>query len=328
MRDPLRIAFLGCGFITQVHSRHLAGFRSEIVCAYASRDGARAEAYCRRYRGCASYHDYTAALEDPRVDAVVIAVPPRFHLDLTLRALGAGKHVLVEKPAFLRTADYEAVLTARNDAQRVVLVGENDHYKPLAVTLRTLLAEGAIGDMVFAHFTTIARRLKTAGDWRNDEAMAGGDAFFEEGVHWLHLAGSLGPRITTIHGYRPSISRDGPDRRAKSIMVAFRYDNEAVGSLYYSREIPSLLRGLRLSKLFGRKGIITFESNGGFVFVRGTGIPRLILPGFRDIRGYKAMYRDFLGSVRTGHAPEMSVERALDDQRLMDEISANLARAS
>ena len=75
-----------------------------------------------------------------------------------------------------------------------MLVGENDHYKPLAVTLRRLLAEGAIGEMVFAHFTTIAQRLKTADDWRNDEAMAGGDAFFEEGIHWLHLAGSLGPR--------------------------------------------------------------------------------------------------------------------------------------
>ena len=85
-----------------------------------------------------------------------------------------------------------------------MLVGENDHYKPLAVRLRRLLAEGVIGEMVFAHFTTIAQRLKTADDWRNDETMAGGDAFFEEGIHWLHLAGSLGPAITTIHGYRPS----------------------------------------------------------------------------------------------------------------------------
>ena len=53
------------------------------------------------------------------------------------------------------------------------------------------------------------------------------------------------------------------------MMVAFRYDNGAVGSLYYSREVPSLLKGLRLSKLFGRDGIITFESNGAFVLVRG-----------------------------------------------------------
>jgi predicted dehydrogenase len=328
MREPLRIAFLGCGFITHVHSRHLRGFRGDIACSYASRDRAKAEQYCRRYQGAGSYGDYAAAIDDPNIDAVVVAVPPRFHLDLALRALAAGKHVLVEKPAFPRTDDYQQVLNARNIAQRVVLVGENDHYKPLAATLRALLAEGAIGEMVFAHFTTIARKFKAADDWRNDESMAGGDAFFEEGIHWLHIAGSLGPRITSIHGYRPSISRNGPDRRAKSMMVAFRYDNDAVGSLYYSREIPSLFRGLRLSKLYGRSGIITFESNGAFVLVRGDGMPRLIVPGFRDIRGYGAMYRDFVASIREGRAPEMSLERAIEDQRLMDAIYSGLARAS
>ena len=64
-------------------------------------------------------------------------------------------------------------------------------------------------------------------------------------------------------------------------MVAFGYDNGAVGSLLYSREVPSLLRGLRLSKLYGQQGIITFESNGLFVFVRGKGLPKLLMPGVR-----------------------------------------------
>jgi predicted dehydrogenase len=218
------------------------------------------------------------------------------------------------------------VLEARHRASRVVLVGENDHYKPLAQTLRRLLARGTIGDMVFAQFVTVAKKLKTADDWRNDEAMAGGDAFFEEGIHWLHLAGSLGPSIVTAHGYRPSVSRAGDDMRSKSMMVAFRYDNDAVGSLFYSREVPSLLRGLRLSKLYGRSGIITFESNGVFVLVRGNGVPSVLFPGFRDIRGYRAMYRDFLHAIRTGQSPQMSLERALDDQRLMDQIYATLER--
>jgi predicted dehydrogenase len=324
MQEPLHIAFLGCGFITGVHSRHLSSFRSDVSCGYASRDRARAEAYQQRYRGTEIYPDYDAAIEDPRVDAVVIAVPPRFHLDLTLRALKAGKHVLVEKPAYFRTEDYQAAIKARNQANRVVLVGENDHYKPLAVRLRRLLAENAVGEMVFAHFTSLVKKLKMADDWRNDETMAGGDAFFEEGIHWLHLAASLGPRITAIHGYRPSLSREGPDTRGKSMMVSFTYDNQAVGSLYYSREIPSLLQGLRLSKLFGRKGIITFESNGLFIVVRGSGLPRLIVPGFQDIRGYQAMYRDFLRSIRQGTPPEMSLERALEDQLLMDQIRASL----
>ncbi len=321
----LRIAFLGCGFITNVHSRNLKALGSAVVASYASRDAAKAAEYCRTHKGAGSFGDYERAIADPNVDAVVVAVPPKFHLDLTLQALAAGKHVLVEKPAFPALADFETVRVARDSARRVVLVGENDHYKPLAVTLRKLVAEGVIGEMVFAHFTTLAHRLKAADDWRNDESMAGGDAFFEEGIHWLHIANSLGPRITTIHGHRPTASREGPDRRAKSMMVAFRYDNGAVGALYYSREVPSLFRGLRLSKLFGRQGIITFESNGGFVIVRGKGMPRVVMPGFRDIRGYQAMYRDFYESIRNGRAPEMSLERAMDDQRLMEQVYATLA---
>jgi predicted dehydrogenase len=326
MPEPIRIAFLGCGFITGVHSRHLRAMKDEIVCSYASRDREKAASACRTFGGERVYPSYTAAIADPALDAVVIAVPPRFHFDLAMQALEAGKHVLVEKPAFLTMSDYRAIADARDRARKVVAVGENDHYKPLAVRLRALLKEGAIGDMVFAHFTTIAKRLKTEDDWRNDETMAGGDAFFEEGIHWLHIAGSLGPKIVTAHGYRPAPSSGGPDRRVKSMMVAFRYDNQAVGSLYYSREIPSLLRGLRLSKLYGRDGIITFESNGLFILVRGNGLPRLILPGFRDIRGYRAMYRDFASAIRTGHQPEMSLERAMDDQRVMDQIYAGVAQ--
>jgi predicted dehydrogenase len=322
MPAPLRIAFLGCGFITRVHSRNLKRFGSEIVCGYASRDKAKAAEFCGKYRGTGSYSDYAEAINDPNVDAVVIAVPPTFHLNLTLQALAAGKHVLVEKPAYPTMGDYEVVRDARDRAKRVVLVGENDHYKPLAVTLRKLLAEGVIGEMVFAHFSSIVKRLKTADDWRNDEGMAGGDAFFEEGIHWLHLAGSLGPKITSIAGYRPAASHEGPDRRVKSMMVAFHYDNGAVGSLYYSREIPSLLKGLRLSKLFGRQGIITFESNGIVLLARGQGLPRLIFPGFGDMRGYQAMYRDFRQAILDGKAPEMSLECAIDDQRLMDQIYA------
>ena len=62
--------------------------------------------------------------------------------------------------------------------------------------------------------------------------------------------------------------------------------------------------------------------------MRGKGVPRLIVPGLRDVRGYKAMYRDFIDSIREQRAPEMSLERALEDHRLMDEVYTSLARAS
>ena len=174
-----------------------------------------------------------------------VATPAETHFNVAEKIIQAEKHVLVEKPAYLRMADYLRVRSARDQVGRVVLVGENDHYKPLAVCLRRLLREDVIGKMVFAHYTTIVQRFKSADDWRNDEAIAGGDAFFEEGIHWLHLANSLGPVITEAHGVRPTSLRDGSDIREKSMMVAFRYDNDAVGALFYSREIPSFLRGLQ-----------------------------------------------------------------------------------
>ena len=326
---PLHVAFLGCGFITAVHAKVLRRLgHDEVVCSFASRNRAKAEAYRTTVGGRTAYGGYEAAIDDSAVDAIVVAVPPNQHLALALAGLAAGKHVFVEKPAFPTMDDYRTVREARDRAGRVVIVGENDHYKPLAVLLRRLLAEGTIGDLVFAHFTTITHRLKRADDWRNDERLAGGDAFFEEGIHWLHLANSLGPSITTIHGYRPAVAASASgDVRVKSMLISFRYDNGAVGSLFYSREIPSLFKGLRLSKIFGRKGVITFESNGAVLVTRSGGVPRVRFPGFRDIRGYRAMYRDFAAAIRDGRQPEMSLERAIEDHRLMDQVYATVGPA-
>src|SRR5688500_19861858 len=55
------------------------------------------------------------------------------------------------------------------------------------------------------------------------------------------------------------------------------------------------------------------------VLVRGRGLPRVIVPGVRDIRGYQAMYRDFYQSILHGRQPEMSLERAVEDQQLRSE---------
>src|SRR5438128_9888032 len=160
MPEPLRVAFLGCGFITRVHSRNLRRLgRRPIVASYASRDRAKADAYCRRYGGGGVYGDYDTAMADPRIDAVIVAVPPRFHRELTIPALRAGNPVIVEKPAFPRLEDYDAVIAVRDQARRVVLVGENDHYKPLAVRRRRLIADGLSRDIVFAPFVTITNRL-------------------------------------------------------------------------------------------------------------------------------------------------------------------------
>ena len=229
---------------------------------------------------------------------------------LTLAALAARKHVLVEKPAYLRLEDYETVR------------GRARPRRARRARRRERSLQAACGARCGACCRRRARRhglralhddrpeLKAADDWRNDEEMAGGDAFFEEGIHWLHLANSLGPRIVETHGYRPAVSREGPDTRAKSMLVSFTYDNGAVGSLYYSREIPSLFRGLRLSKLYGRRRVITSNRMALFVLVRGEGPPQLRVSRFsRYPRLPVRCIATSCAPSATARAPEMSLER-------------------
>jgi UDP-N-acetylglucosamine 3-dehydrogenase len=302
-RSTLNLALLGCGAVARRHARTLARFGSEVRCFYASRDPARAAEFSARHGGVGSFGSYAAALEDRRVDAVLVGTPPDTHLDLALRALARGKDVIVEKPALLRSQDFPVLRAAEVSSGCRVLVAENYCYKPLARVLRDIVASGVLGEIRFLHLDAV--KYQAATGWRADPVAAGGGALFEGGVHWIDLLANLGLRVETVHGFRPGDWR-GCER---SMLVVVEYEEGAVGTLAHSWEVPSPLRGLRVSRIYGTRGSVAFESNGLFVRVSGPR-PRLIFPGLRDIGGYRAMFRDFLTALRTGSEPLMSLARA------------------
>lgn len=305
----LNLVFLGCGRITTAHSRTLARFRDRVRCFYASRDHERAMAYERRFRGAGSFRSYGAALADGSMDVVLVATPPASHLELTRAALENGKHVIVEKPAFLRAGDFDAVKAAARAAGRQVLVAENYAYKPLASALRGLIAAGAVGDVRFMRVASV--RHQETGGWRNDRGQAGGGALFEGGVHWIDLLAHLGSPVRSVRAFRPGPA-DG--RLERSLLVVLEYEDGAVGTLHHSWEVPSRLGGLGLSRIDGTAGTIRFESNGLFVLAGS----RLRLPGLRDILGHRAMFADFLAALRGDGEALMTLERARRDVELVE----------
>lgn len=143
--------------------------------------------------------------------------------------------------------------------------------------------------------------------------MIGGGALFEGGVHWIDLLANLGLRIEAVHGFRPG-DWQGSER---SMLVVAEYEEGAIGTLAHSWEVPSPLRGLRVSHIYGTRGSVAFESNGLFVLVTGTRT-RLILPGLGDISGYRAMFRDFFDALRQGRDPVMTMDRAERDLDLVE----------
>ena len=101
------------------------------------------------------------------------------------------------------------------------------------------------------------------------------------------------------------------------MVVVVRYASGAVGTLHHSWETPARLKGLSLSQLTGERGTIVFESNGLFVALNGKR-RRLYFPGFRDIKGSRAMFDDFLRALSTGTTPRMTLTLARRDLAVVE----------
>jgi UDP-N-acetylglucosamine 3-dehydrogenase len=317
-KKEIGIALLGCGFATRLHGRTLKKF-PHVERFFASRSAARAAEYAVDYGGAGSFGSYQEAMDDERVDVVLVATPPSSHLDLTLDALTRGKHVIVEKPPFLRASDFDTVERAAQEAGRSVFVAENYFYKPLTRALREVISSQVLGEPRI--LTVNALKEQRTGDWRDDQSLAGGGALFEGGIHWVNFMGSLGMEIRAVHGFRPG-PRRGPE---KTIVIVVEYANGAVGTLYYSWELGSPLKGLRMSALYGTAGTASFESNGLLLGVRGRR-KTLRLPGARDLLGYGAMFEDFFESIATGAPPLFTLSAARKDLERVESVYRSLER--
>ncbi len=310
----MRIAFLGCGRIARAHAKRLA--RHDVALAFASRDAAKAARFARELGGD-SFASYQAAIDASNVDAVVVATPPASHKELALSALAAGKHVVLEKPPVPRAADFDELAAAAARTHRRVFVAENYHHKPLLRRLRGLLDDRVVGDVLFVQVNAI-KRQRSNGDWRDDPELALGGALYEGGIHWIDFMANLGMRVRRVRGARPQMA----EAIERSMLVTFEYDEGAVGTLAYSWEVPSTAKGLRLSKIYGRAGSITFETNGLWVFAHGTKT-RFYVPGLRDLAGYGAMWADFVRAWQTGEAPLMTLDKARRDLELVEAAYAS-----
>jgi predicted dehydrogenase len=312
----MRLVFLGCGAVARAHAKRLRRHRRAVSLGFASRDPERARAFARELGGEA-YASYEDAIAAPGVDAVAVVTPPSSHLPLALAALEAKKHVVLEKPPLPRAADFDAVSAAAARAGRQVFVAENYYYKPLLERLRGLLADRVVGDVLFVHANAIKRQR--AADWRSDPALALGGALYEGGIHWIDFMATLGPAVRAVRGLRPKLAPGAAVER--SMMVGFEYADGAVGMLSYSWEVPSTAKGLRLSKIYGREGTITFESNGLWVLCHGRKT-RLYIPGLRDLAGYRAMWADFVRAFTAGEPPRMTLAQARRDLELVEQAYA------
>ncbi len=113
----------------------------------ASRDQARADAYARGWRDFRAYGTYEALLEDPGIEAVYIPLPNMLHVDWSIRALEAGKHVLCEKPLTRHPDDAARAFDVAERTGRLLSEAFMYRHHPQSAKLVELVRDGAIGEL-------------------------------------------------------------------------------------------------------------------------------------------------------------------------------------
>jgi predicted dehydrogenase len=208
MSAPLQFALVGCGLIGRKRASALRPGQLRYACDL---DADRAAALAQTVAGCTALTDFSAALTDPTVGACIISTLNGSLAPLALAAVRAGKHVLVEKPGALNSAQLRAVQAVALQAGVRVRLGYNHRFHPALRKARELFESGALGPMMF-----LRGRYGHGGrkgydrEWRADPALSGGGELIDQGVHLIDLAGWFLGEFPTVDGHAATYFWDMP----------------------------------------------------------------------------------------------------------------------
>ncbi|MFN8167359.1 MAG: Gfo/Idh/MocA family oxidoreductase [Candidatus Nanopelagicales bacterium] len=180
---PVRVGLLGYGAIGHEHSRAARAVDGLLLTAVCDTAPSRLVAAEQAAPGIATTTDADALLTRDDVDLVVVSTPPSTHARWALRAIRAGKHVVVEKPFAIRTSEADEVLAEAATAGLLAVVYQNRRFDPDHLAVRRAVRSGALGE-VFSVETFVGGYGHPCNLWHSDEGVSGG-AFYDWGSHVL-----------------------------------------------------------------------------------------------------------------------------------------------
>lgn len=263
------IGILGGGYMGKAHSVAMASVgaifntklrpRLEMVCATTPES---AERYRAAYGFARATSDWRQLVEDPRVEAIVIATPQTTHRAIAEAAFALGKPVLCEKPLGASLEDSRAMVTAAEAAGCTNMIGFNYIRCPASQFARKLIEDGEIGDVTWfrgEHTEDFYADPKLPAGWRGQ-----GDANGTMGDLAPHMINAalalLGPierlvaEVETVHADRPGGQVTNDDHG--QMMV--RFARGIMGQIYFSRISTGRKMGYAY-EISGTKGAIRFD---------------------------------------------------------------------
>ncbi len=306
-----RIAVLGCGYWGANHVRTLKGLG--VLHAVADANEARAEGFAAEHECLAIPTAELLSRDD--VDAVVMALPPQFHAENAIRAVEAGKDVLVEKPIALTVPDAERAVAAAAEHRRIFMTGHVLRFHPAFEKLKSLIDASELGEVKYIH----SHRLGL-GKFHTEN-----DALWDLAPHDLSM-------ILAITGQAPSEVRgEGAallDRLSDFAHLHMRFPDGMRSHLFASRLNPYRERRLTV---VGTKGMAVFDDvepwerklaiyNHEVWQDSGQWVATTNEPTYIPVTGGMPLTRElehFIQCIETRETPRTSGEEGVDVLRIL-----------
>jgi predicted dehydrogenase len=324
---PLRIAVVGYGYWGPNLARNVIERPELELACLCERDPARGEAFQQRVPGVPVCEDLDVVLEDPSIDAVVVATPPRTHYPLVRAALEAGKHVLVEKPLARTTAE-AAELVALADRRGLVLMpGHTFLYSPPVNKVCDLIRQGALGEI---YFVTSSRM--NLGKYQPDGVIC--DLAPHDISILLYL---LGQRVTQVSASARSIFRE---HNPEVAFLTLTFAEGVTANVQISWLAP---RKVREMVVVGSRRMVQYDDTAADeavrVFDRGMEVEApanfgefqlsyrsgdIVVPRIEAAEPLSLELQDFAHAMRTGVTPRSHAQLGLETVAVIEAAEASL----
>ena len=329
--ERIGIALVGLGPGSQPHVKSLVDLAARVQVRHAvCRHPERAEvgALAGQVRASA---DLQAVLDDPRVQAVIVATPAATHAQIAGRCLAAGKHVLVEKPLEVSLPRAQALVAAARASGRRFGVVLQHRFRPGSLRLRALLDSGALGSVQFALVRVPWWRPQQGyydQPGRGTRARDGGGVLLTQAIHALDLFRSLvgvsaveaaQATTTAVHrieteDYAAALLRLAHGAPGLMVATTAMYPGSPESIEIAGTLGTAVLAAGRLQVRWhdGREETVEAEGPGG------SGANIMDFP--HD--AHRAVIADFLDAIEQGRDPGVTGEEALATQALIEDVLA------
>ena len=296
--------------------------------ACADLQSARAEALARLSVGAEVERDWRRLVARPDVDIVIVATTNDALAPVTLAAVEAGKHVLVEKPGARTSAELQPIVAAAVRTGVHVRVGFNHRCHPALRKARELVDAGSLGPLMFVRGRYgHGGRVGYEKEWRADPARSGGGELIDQGVHMIDLSRWFLGDFTDIQGFAHTYFWQMPvDDNA---FLLLRTPAEEVATLHVS---CTEWKNLFSFEIYGRKGKLHVEGLGG-----SYGVERVAFYQMRSDMGppettiweypgadqsWGTEFGEFLNDIDSGRRSQPGIEDAAAVLRIVEHIYA------